>query len=126
MGYRVRTEAFQYIVDDVKLFVTSASRFDAFSKLIGYKPATNTSQAFYDRFEVPLLYNKWDGTINVNALFRGNVVLEVRKPPHFFSVAHLFFYFEGLCFLHPRASRHTGVIRMQIQAPASQVPRTDP
>ncbi|KAJ7863382.1 hypothetical protein B0H13DRAFT_2354218 [Mycena leptocephala] len=77
MGYRVRTEALQYIVDDVKLFATSASRFDAFSKLIGYKPATNTSQAFYDRFEVPLLYDKWDGTINVNALFRGNVVLEV-------------------------------------------------
>ncbi|KAJ7936801.1 hypothetical protein B0H13DRAFT_1852871 [Mycena leptocephala] len=77
MGYRVRTEALQYIVDDVKLFATSASRFDAFSKLISYKPATNTSQAFYDRFEVPLLYNKWDGTINVNSLFRGNVVLEV-------------------------------------------------
>ncbi|KAJ7817726.1 hypothetical protein B0H13DRAFT_2379460 [Mycena leptocephala] len=77
MGYRVRTEALQYIVDDVKLFAMSASRFDAFSKLIGYKPATNTSQAFYDRFEVPLLYDKWDGTINVNALFRGNVVLEV-------------------------------------------------
>ncbi|KAJ7920715.1 hypothetical protein B0H13DRAFT_1867219 [Mycena leptocephala] len=77
MGYHVRTEALQYIVDNVKLFATSASRFDAFSKLIGYKPATNTSQAFYDRFEVPLLYDKWDGTINVNTLFRGNVVLEV-------------------------------------------------
>ncbi|KAJ7811932.1 hypothetical protein B0H13DRAFT_2383572 [Mycena leptocephala] len=77
MGYRVRTEALQYIVDDVKLFATSASRFDAFSELIGYKPATKTSQAFYERFEVPLLYDKWDGTINVNGLFRGNAALEV-------------------------------------------------
>ncbi|KAJ7909987.1 hypothetical protein B0H13DRAFT_2329795 [Mycena leptocephala] len=77
MGYRVRTEALQYIVDDVKLFATSASRFGAFSELIGYKPATKTSQAFYERFEVPLLYGKWDGTINVNGLFRGNAALEV-------------------------------------------------
>ncbi|KAJ7934311.1 hypothetical protein B0H13DRAFT_1855205 [Mycena leptocephala] len=28
-------------------------------------------------FEIPHLYDKWDGTINVNTLFRGNVVLEV-------------------------------------------------
>ncbi|KAJ7915927.1 hypothetical protein B0H13DRAFT_1871670 [Mycena leptocephala] len=27
-------------------------------------------------FEIPLLHDKWDGTINVNTLFRGNVVLE--------------------------------------------------
>jgi hypothetical protein len=55
-------------------------------------------------FEIPLLHDKWDGTINVNTLFRGNVVLEVRKLPHFFSVAHFFFFFcfEGLCFLHPQ------------------------
>ncbi|KAJ7909292.1 hypothetical protein B0H13DRAFT_1877793 [Mycena leptocephala] len=35
------------------------------------------SQAFYDRFEVPLLYDKWDGTIDVNTLSPGNVVLEI-------------------------------------------------
>jgi hypothetical protein len=54
------------------------------------------------------------------------VVLEVRKPPHFFSVAHFCFFcvFEGLRFLHPRTSRRKGVIRRQVQAPASQVPRT--
>ncbi|KAJ7830681.1 hypothetical protein B0H13DRAFT_2371873 [Mycena leptocephala] len=92
MGYPLRTEALQFILDDVKLFTTSASRFDVFSKLIGYKPATVNSQAFYDRFEVPLLYDKWDGTIDVNTLSPGNVVLEVH-----------------LRFLHPRASRRNGV-----------------
>ncbi|KAJ7907591.1 hypothetical protein B0H13DRAFT_1879424 [Mycena leptocephala] len=45
--------------DDVKL------------KLIGHKPATIKSQAFYNRFEVPLLYDKWDGIIDVNTLSWG-------------------------------------------------------
>ncbi|KAJ7930521.1 hypothetical protein B0H13DRAFT_2309474 [Mycena leptocephala] len=56
MGYRLRTEALQFILDNVKLFTTSASHFDVFPKLIGYKPATVKSQAFYDRFEVPILH----------------------------------------------------------------------
>jgi hypothetical protein len=93
LGYRLRTEALQFILDDVKLFITSASRFDVFLKLIGYKPATIKSQAFYDRFKIPLLYDKWDETIDVNTLSRGNVVLELRKPPHLFSVAHFLSFF---------------------------------
>jgi hypothetical protein len=112
MGYRVRTEALQYIVDDVKLFAMSASRFGAFSELIGYKPATKTSQAFYERFEVPLLYDKWDGTINVNGLFRGNAALEVRSSPRLFlhRIFLILFFREGLRFLHPRASRREWVV----------------
>ncbi|KAJ6627811.1 hypothetical protein B0H10DRAFT_310305 [Mycena sp. CBHHK59/15] len=75
--YRLRTEALHVIVEDVKVFATSASRFDAFSELIGYKRATETSEAFYDRFEVPILYDQWDGKIDLDHLFRGNRLLEV-------------------------------------------------
>ncbi|KAJ7429680.1 hypothetical protein FB451DRAFT_1575413 [Mycena latifolia] len=75
--HRLRTEALHVIVDDEKAFETSTSRFDTFSQLIGYKPATDSSQAFYDRFEVPILYDQWDGKIEVNKLFRGNRLLEI-------------------------------------------------
>jgi hypothetical protein len=93
---RIRSEALQFILDNVKLFTTSASRFDVFSKLIGCKLATVKSQAFYDLFEVPLLYDKWDRTIDVNTVSRGNVVVEVRKTPHFFSIAHFLSFFLDL------------------------------
>ncbi|KAJ7486612.1 hypothetical protein FB451DRAFT_1227644 [Mycena latifolia] len=75
--HRLRTEALHVLVDDVKVFATSASRFATFSKRIGYKPATDKSQAFYDRFEVPILYDQWDGKIDLNHLFRGKLLLEV-------------------------------------------------
>ncbi|KAJ7745565.1 hypothetical protein DFH07DRAFT_776677 [Mycena maculata] len=75
--HRLRTEALHIIVKDVKVLATSASRFDAFSELIGYKRATETSEAFYDRFEVPILYDQWDGKIDLDHLCRGNRLLEV-------------------------------------------------
>ncbi|KAJ7136491.1 hypothetical protein C8R43DRAFT_1109967 [Mycena crocata] len=74
--HRIRTEALHLLVDDVKAFDTTTSRFETFSKLIGYKPATESSQAFYDRFEVPILYDKWNGVVEVNGLFRGPRLLE--------------------------------------------------
>ncbi|KAJ7107879.1 hypothetical protein C8R44DRAFT_885273 [Mycena epipterygia] len=77
ISHRLRTEALHVIVDDVKEFTTSASRFDNFSKLIGYKPATNTSAAFYDRFAVPILYDEWDGKVDLNHIFRGPLLLKV-------------------------------------------------
>lgn len=88
IGHRLRLEALPDIVEDVKAFATSAGRFAAFSELIGYKPATETSEAFYDRFEVPILYDQWDGKIDLDHLFRGNRLLEVRNPSHFAAVAH--------------------------------------
>jgi hypothetical protein len=53
------------------------------------------------------------------------MVLEVRKPPHFFSVAHFLSFFLDLRFLHSGASRCDGVVRRQLQGPTGQVPRTD-
>ncbi|KAJ7095547.1 hypothetical protein C8R44DRAFT_749104 [Mycena epipterygia] len=77
ISHRLRVEALPVIVPDVKPFATSASRFTAFSEFIGYKPPTETSEAFYDRFEVPILYDHWDGKIDLDHLFRGNRLLEV-------------------------------------------------
>ncbi|KAJ7920329.1 hypothetical protein B0H13DRAFT_1867667 [Mycena leptocephala] len=71
--YRLRTEAIHHLVDDVKACATSASRFEKFSALIGHKPATGKSQAFYDRWAVPVLYDKWDGHVDLNGLFRGEL-----------------------------------------------------
>ncbi|KAJ7710512.1 hypothetical protein B0H17DRAFT_1324231 [Mycena rosella] len=68
--HRLRTEALHIIAENVKDFTTSASRFDTFSKFIGYKSATGSSEPFYDRFE-------WDGKIDLDHLFRGDVLLKV-------------------------------------------------
>jgi hypothetical protein len=76
--HRLRTESLHVIADDVKHFKNSATRFQAFSTLIGYKPATGNSEAYYDRFEVPILYDQWDGKIDLDHLFRGDVLLKVR------------------------------------------------
>jgi hypothetical protein len=110
LGYHLRTKALQFILNDVKLFTTSTSHFDVFLKLIGYKLATVKSQAFYDHFKIPLLYDKWDETIDMNTLSQGNGVFKVCKPPHFFSVAHFLSLFLDLCFLHPGALRCNGVV----------------
>ncbi|KAJ7774482.1 hypothetical protein DFH07DRAFT_952185 [Mycena maculata] len=65
---------------------TSASRFENFSSLIGHKPATDKSQAFYDRWAVPVLYDKWDGHVDLNGLFRGElpvkIYVSIIRGPH--------------------------------------------
>ncbi|KAJ7777850.1 hypothetical protein DFH07DRAFT_766083 [Mycena maculata] len=70
IGHRLCVEALPYIADNVKAFNTSASRFEAFSELIGYKKATPTTAKYYDRFEAPILYDEWNGTTYVS-LIRG-------------------------------------------------------
>ncbi|KAJ6550959.1 hypothetical protein DFH09DRAFT_1319532 [Mycena vulgaris] len=84
--YRLRTEAIHHLVDDVKACATSASRFERFSALIGHKPATGKSQAFYDRWAVLVLYDKWDGHVDLNGLFRGElpvkIYVSIIRGPH--------------------------------------------
>ncbi|KAJ7495764.1 hypothetical protein B0H11DRAFT_2227288 [Mycena galericulata] len=58
-------------------FATSASRFEHFAPLIGHQPATEDSEARYSRWEVPILYDQWDGKVDVNHLFRGPMPLKV-------------------------------------------------
>ncbi|KAJ7800008.1 hypothetical protein B0H14DRAFT_3491120 [Mycena olivaceomarginata] len=73
----LRTESLHVIADDVKHFKNSATRFQVFSTLIGYIPATGDSEAYYNRFEVPILYDQWDGKIDLDHLFWGDVLLKV-------------------------------------------------
>ncbi|KAF7344094.1 hypothetical protein MVEN_01699100 [Mycena venus] len=74
---RIRTQALHAIVDNPKSFATSASRLSAFSKFIGYKPATKETVAHYDRFAAPILYDKWEGRVILEHLFRGPILLKV-------------------------------------------------
>lgn len=75
---RIRTQALHAIVDDPKSFATSASRLSAFAEFIGYKPATEETVAHYDRFAAPILYDKWEGSVVLEHLFRGPILLKVR------------------------------------------------
>ncbi|KAJ7024039.1 hypothetical protein C8F04DRAFT_1068796 [Mycena alexandri] len=59
-------------VDD---FDTSASRFAAFKKLIGYQSATADAAAFYSHLKAEVLYDGYDGTMNVDKIFRGPLLL---------------------------------------------------
>ncbi|KAJ7716013.1 hypothetical protein DFH07DRAFT_974029 [Mycena maculata] len=34
------------------------------------------TDVFYDRFEVPVLYDKWEGTVDLDHLFRGPILLK--------------------------------------------------
>lgn len=77
----------------MKACATSASRFEKFSALIGHKPATGKSQAFYDRWAVPVLYDKWDGHVDLNGLFRGELPVKVHSP----TLSVLSFYRSSPC-----------------------------
>ncbi|KAJ7153831.1 hypothetical protein C8R46DRAFT_1042208 [Mycena filopes] len=55
-------------IDD---FETSASRFNAFAKRIGYQPATADAAAFYSILKAEVLFSEYDGTMNVDKAYRG-------------------------------------------------------
>jgi hypothetical protein len=76
---RLRVAALAKIVDDVKPFATSSSRFNAFAKLIGYQPGTTTREPYYSKLDVPILYDGWQGEKDVTKLFRGQCLLKVRR-----------------------------------------------
>ncbi|KAJ7608964.1 hypothetical protein DFH06DRAFT_1247177 [Mycena polygramma] len=75
--YRLRTEALPSLVDDPKQLDTSASRFDNFAQRIGYKPGTAGSAPSWSRWAVPILYDEWDGKVDVDHLFRGDMPIMV-------------------------------------------------
>ncbi|KAF7340796.1 hypothetical protein MSAN_02108700 [Mycena sanguinolenta] len=74
---RLRGASLACIVDDPQLFATSSGRYDAFAKDIGYQPGTPTSEPYYSKLNVPVLYSDWEGTKNVNGLFRGPCLLKI-------------------------------------------------
>jgi hypothetical protein len=74
---RLRDTSLAKIVDDIKPFATSSSRFTSFSKLIGYQPGTETREPFYSKLDAPILYSEWNGQKNVSHLFRNDLLLKV-------------------------------------------------
>ncbi|KAJ7347477.1 hypothetical protein DFH08DRAFT_868078 [Mycena albidolilacea] len=64
--------------DEFDHFASASSRFEAFKERIGYVAATNTSSAYYSAFKAPLLYDEFDGTVNVNHIFRNPVLLKIQ------------------------------------------------
>jgi hypothetical protein len=69
-------------IDD---FESSSSRFNAFSKRIGYQPATADAAAFYSILKAEVLFADYDGTMNVDKIFRGPLLLIVSSRPLSFS-----------------------------------------
>jgi hypothetical protein len=84
---RLRHESLVHIVDgikfqdgngiDVKDFESSASRFNAFAKKIGYQEATGDAAAFYSPLKAEILFEEYDGTMNTTKIFRGPLLLKV-------------------------------------------------
>ncbi|KAF7324391.1 hypothetical protein MVEN_02645000 [Mycena venus] len=74
---RLRVASLANIVDDVKPFETSASRFNAFAKLIGYQPGTDTRDPYYSKLDVPILYDNWQGQKDLNSFLRGPILLKI-------------------------------------------------
>ncbi|KAJ6625204.1 hypothetical protein B0H10DRAFT_2212209 [Mycena sp. CBHHK59/15] len=73
------TQALHVIVDNPKSFATSASHLSAFSEFIGYKTATEETVAHYDHFAALILYDKWEGRVALEHLFRGPILLKVHR-----------------------------------------------
>ncbi|KAJ7780033.1 hypothetical protein DFH07DRAFT_1055741 [Mycena maculata] len=61
----------------VEDFESSSSRFNALSKRIGYQPATEDSAAFYSILKAEVLFADYDGTMDVNKIFRGRLLLNI-------------------------------------------------
>jgi hypothetical protein len=60
-------------------FDSSASRFNAFAARIGYQAATADVDAFYSPLKAEILYEKYDGTPDVDKVFRGAAPLSVSR-----------------------------------------------
>ncbi|KAJ7346417.1 hypothetical protein DFH08DRAFT_1081173 [Mycena albidolilacea] len=76
---RLRHASLQVLMgaNQLKHFRSSNSRFDAFAALIGYKPATDATAAHYSAFDAEILYDNYDGTINVDKIFRHPLLLKI-------------------------------------------------
>ncbi|KAJ6480991.1 hypothetical protein C8R45DRAFT_1100559 [Mycena sanguinolenta] len=85
---RLRHESLAHIIDgitfqdgdgiNVKDFDSSSSRFNAFAERIGYQAATDDADAFYTPLKAEVLFEDYDGTMNIDKVFRGPVLLKIR------------------------------------------------
>ncbi|KAJ7214957.1 hypothetical protein GGX14DRAFT_295729, partial [Mycena pura] len=76
-AHRIRVQALPVLADNMADFDTSASRFEKFATFIGHQKATEQRSAYYDSLKAPILYDEWDGKIDLNHIFRGPMPLKV-------------------------------------------------
>lgn len=84
---RLRHESLVHIIEgitfqdgggiDVKDFESSSSRFNAFAKRIGFQEATEDADAFYSPLKAEILFEEYDGTMDITKIFRGPVLLKI-------------------------------------------------
>lgn len=106
----------------IRDFESSASRFNAFSKRIGYQPATEDAAAFYSALKAEVLFADYDGTMNVDKIFRGPLLLIVRSFTVSLSSAD---ELPDLCMHHPWSQWTQRLVRWQFQTPGSQSSTAD-
>ncbi|KAJ7797628.1 hypothetical protein B0H14DRAFT_2910269 [Mycena olivaceomarginata] len=78
IAHRIRSQSLSTLVADVTGFESSTSRKSTFHNLIGYNAPTETSHAFYSSYKVAILYDEYDGTVDLDHIFRHPVLLRVR------------------------------------------------
>ncbi|KAJ7493652.1 hypothetical protein FB451DRAFT_1387808 [Mycena latifolia] len=81
MSTRLRVQALANIVANVKPFATSAGRKEAFADLIGYSENTDTGDWYYKPLTAEILYDVYDGTCNLDHIFRNSLLLKLSSHP---------------------------------------------
>ncbi|KAJ7204540.1 hypothetical protein C8J57DRAFT_1619038 [Mycena rebaudengoi] len=62
---------------DINNFESSPSRFNAFAKRIGYQEATQDADAFYSPLKAEILFDKYDGSMDANKIFRCPILMKI-------------------------------------------------
>ncbi|KAJ7333487.1 hypothetical protein DFH08DRAFT_881322, partial [Mycena albidolilacea] len=75
IAHRIRSQSISALVADITCFESSTSRKTAFHELICYNAPTETSHAFYPLCKVAILYDEYDGTVDLDHIFRHPVLL---------------------------------------------------
>ncbi|KAK6966729.1 hypothetical protein R3P38DRAFT_3245466 [Favolaschia claudopus] len=77
--HRIRHASLAHLsaADELKHFATASDRFEHFKDRVGYVAATETKEAFYSAFKAPILYDQFDGELDVDHLFRNPLLLKI-------------------------------------------------
>jgi hypothetical protein len=77
IAHCICSQSLSTLVANVTSFESSTSRKSMFHDLIGYNAPTETSHTFYLLYKVAILYEEYDGTVDLNHIFRHPVLLRV-------------------------------------------------
>ncbi|KAK7029170.1 hypothetical protein R3P38DRAFT_2622219 [Favolaschia claudopus] len=77
--HRIRHASLAHLsaADELKHFATASDRFEHFKDRVGYISACPTRKSFYSAFKAPILYDQFDGELDVDHLFRNPLLLKI-------------------------------------------------